>query len=48
MTLVVIEVVHMQRGMTTGGKAKQPTGLRETGQEKEGDKTELPEGEEMN
>ena len=25
---------------TTGGRAKQPTGLRETGHEKDGDKTE--------
>ena len=29
-----------QGGMATGGHAKQPTGLQETGQEKEGDKTE--------
>ena len=26
--------------MTTGGHVKQPTGLQESGQEKEGDKTE--------
>ena len=32
--------VTQQGGMTTGGHAKQPIGLQETGQEKEGDKTE--------
>ena len=48
MALVIIEVVYMRGGMTTGGHAKQPTGVQETWQEKEGDKTELPEGEEMN